>query len=377
MSIYLDYNATSPILPEVLEGMIDVYRNHYGNSSSRTHTYGQDAKRLVEEARKRVAYALSIDPAEVTFTSGSTESNNLAIQGLVPYGVESGKNHMVTTVIEHSSVLEPMHFLEQLGFKVDYVPVDFSGRVDLERLLSYVNDKTLLVSIMHGNNETGVIQPVKEIGEALAEKGVYFHIDASQTFGKLILELRSVKYDLLSCTAHKIYGPQGVGALIARQKRYRRLPIKPLLLGGGQEKGLRPGTVPVALVAGFGIAVEACIQHHDLWKGKFLSLRRQVMEQLDLVNHLVNGDQEFCLDNCINISFPGVDSEALMMAVRNDLALSNGSACTSYEYRPSHVLKAMGCPSESSIRISWGPFTEAIDLTPALAFVREFSAYIS
>ncbi|MCL6597502.1 MAG: cysteine desulfurase DndA [Alicyclobacillus macrosporangiidus] len=371
MAVYLDFNASTPVLPNVLDAMIDVYRNHFGNASSRTHIYGQDAKRLVDDARRKIAEVLGVNYTDIIFTSGATESNNLAIQGMAAYGRETGKTHIVTSVIEHSSVLEPIRMLQSQGFEVDYVPVDKSGRIDPSTLLSRVRKDTMLVSVMHANNETGIIQPVEEIGEALSDMGVFFHVDASQSFGKLIQSLRKTQYDLLSCTAHKVYGPQGIGALVTRQKRYRRPPLKPILYGGGHERGLRPGTLPVALIVGFGVAAETCLREHENWTEQFRAVRNQILKQLERVHYAVNGDQRYCLDNCINVSFPGVDSEALMMAVRDSLALSNGSACTSSEYRPSHVLEAMGCLAECAIRISWGPQISTVNLEPLLSFVAQ------
>lgn len=259
MAIYLDYNASAPIDERVLERMVDVYRSHYGNADSRTHIFGTDAKEIVASARKNIAEILAVDNTDVFFTSGSTESNNMAILGLLDYALESGRNHFITTSIEHKSVLESMKHLQKKGCVVDFVSPDASGRIKSEQILDLVTDKTLLVSMMHVNSETGIIQPIEEVGAALAETKTYFHVDATQGFGKLNDSLRNTKYNMLSITAHKLGGPQGIGAIIMRRDRtYRRPPIKPLMYGGQQERGYRPGTTPVALVAGFALAAELC-----------------------------------------------------------------------------------------------------------------------
>ena len=259
MAIYLDYNASAPIDERVLERMVDVYRSHYGNADSRTHIFGTDAKEIVASARKTIAEILAVDSTDVFFTSGSTESNNMAILGLLDYAIESGRNHFITTSIEHKSVLESMKHLQEKGCVVDFVSPDASGRIKPEQILDLVTDKTLLVSMMHVNSETGVIQPIEEVGAALAGTKTYFHVDATQGFGKLNDSLRDAKCNMLSITAHKLGGPQGIGALIMRRDRtYRRPPVKQLMYGGQQERGYRPGTTPVALVAGFALAAELC-----------------------------------------------------------------------------------------------------------------------
>ena len=219
MGIYLDYNASAPINPDVLDYMFDVYKNSYGNADSRTHDYGEGARKIVEDARSQVANLLDVGTGEVFFTSGSTESNNIAIQGLIDYAIENDKKHVITTTIEHKAVLETVKSLEKHGFEIDLVSPDESGRIAVEDVISLVKDNTLLVSIMHANNETGIIQPVKEIGNYLSEKGVLFHIDATQTCGKLVKELRELKYDMLSLSAHKFRGPQGIGALVLKQQK--------------------------------------------------------------------------------------------------------------------------------------------------------------
>ena len=264
MAVYLDFNATSPIDERVLKKMIEVYRSNYGNADSRTHIFGMKAKEIVNDARKTIAKILNVDNTDVFFTSGSTESNNMAIIGLLEFAQKSGRNHFITTAIEHKSVLEPMKFLEKHGCQVDYVYPDGSGRIKKEQILSLITNKTLLVSIMHVNSETGIIQPIEDIGRELANTEIYFHIDATQGFGKLNDVLRQTKYNMMSITAHKIGGPQGIGGLIMRRdNNYKRPPLIPLMYGGEQERGYRPGTTPVALVAGFALAAKICDQEEQ------------------------------------------------------------------------------------------------------------------
>lgn len=254
MGVYLDYNASTPIDERVLAEMVDVYRNHYGNADSRTHQFGSDTKHIVEQARQEVADLLAVPREAVYFTSGSTESNNMVLLGLEEYGNTTGRKHIITTAIEHKSILEPCRILESRGFEVEYVYPHEDGRVSAEDILERVREDTLLVSVIHVNNETGIIQPVKELGEALKERKVYFHIDASQSCGKLVEEIQQLSFDLMSVSAHKMYGPQGIGALIVRNKNGKRPDIRPLMYGGGQERGMRPGTLPVALICGLGAA---------------------------------------------------------------------------------------------------------------------------
>ena len=371
MSIYLDYNASAPIDSEVLKTMMDVYRNHIGNADSRTHTYGDGAREIVEAARKRVAELLKVTPGEVFFTSGATESNNIAIQGLYDYACKSGKNHIVTSTIEHKAILETVKEMGRRGFEVDLVDPDASGRIDPRKIFEIVRDNTLLVSVMHVNNETGVIQPIHEIGEELASRNILFHVDATQSCGKLVKELQTLKYSMLSFSAHKMEGPQGIGVLVLRKKSYKLPPVKPIMFGGQQEHGIRPGTVPVALVAGCGKACEIALNSHEENLKKLKSIKELILKLLieSGVSYSLNGDQSNCLDNTINICFHGVSSEALMLSSKQYCSVSNGSACTSSDYSPSYVLSAMGVPQnqiESSIRISWGPKTNIDELTEGM-----------
>lgn len=359
MSIYLDYNATTPINEDVLNVMIDVYRNHFGNADSRTHDYGDDCRKIVEKARSQVGSLLNVDKTEVFFTSGSTESSNIALQGLREYANKTGKHHIVTTSIEHKAVLETAKALASEGFEVEFVSPDHSGRVSAEDVLSRVREDTLVVSVMHVNNETGIIQPVIEIGEALFDKDVYFHVDATQSCGKLVDELRSLKYDMMSISAHKMEGPQGIGALILRKKKYRRPAVNPIMYGGPQEHGISPGTSPVALIAGFGKACEIASRTYEEAMRKCAALKETLIGQLDAskMKIQINGDQRHAVPTCLNFSIEGVSSEALMLSSKQYCGISNGSACNSNSYSPSYVLSAMGLSEDelkSSIRISWG-----------------------
>lgn len=367
MSVYLDYNATTPIDPRVLDVMIEVYRNDPGNADSRTHDFGEQARKVTENARKQVAELLGVTPEEVFFTSGSTESNNITIQGLREYAASTGKKHIITSSIEHKSVLNTVKYMESQGFDVDYVSPDLSGRISAEDVLSRVREDTLLVSIMHVNNETGTIQPVKEIGDALAEKDVLFHVDATQSCGKLVDEIRDLNYDMLSLSAHKFRGPQGIGALILKRRNYKLPPVKNVYFGGQQEHGLRPGTTPVALVAGMGKACELAQAEYKEEAKENKAIRDEMLELLkkEGVRYELNGDPQYCIDSTLNICFDGVSSEALMLSTKQYCAISNGSACTSKSYDPSYVLTAMGISVdkiESSVRISWGPGVQNKDI---------------
>lgn len=369
MGLYLDYNASAPIDPRVLDYMIDVYRNSVGNADSRTHDYGDAARRIVEQARHSVADILGIKSDEVIFTSGSTESNNIVIQGLKSYGIESGKKHVITTSIEHKAVLESAKSLIRDGFEVSFVEPDSTGRVSAEKIINLIRDDTLLVSVMHVNNETGIIQPVIEIGEYLQDKDVFFHVDATQSFGKLVDDLKDLKYDMLSMSAHKIYGPQGVGALVLRKKRYRFPPVQGIMYGGQQEHGIRPGTMPVALIAGLGKACSIAESEYKENEKKCKEIKNSLIEILDRTgaNYTIIGNQDYCVSSTLNVSFSGVSAEALMIATRQYAAVSNGSACNSNSYNPSYVLTAMKIPDaiiDGAIRISWGPLVnkdECID----------------
>lgn len=356
MPLYMDYNASSPIDSRVLDTMVDVYHNYYGNPSSH-HQFGEEANRLVKHARSLIAEILSVEPNEVFFTSGATESNNIVILGLARLGREKGKMHIVSTTIEHKAVLEPLKYLATQGFEIELVPVGSSGRVEVDEVLKRVRPDTLLVSVMHANNETGIIQPVEEIGQELSKSDTYFHIDAAQTFGKLVEELKVIRFDLLSLSGHKIYGPQGIGALIRRRHGYQIPRVDPIMWGGGHEDSLRPGTLPVALIVGLGKTAELSAKEYEERRVQNRKIRKSILKQLQNLNHILIGDQEHAISHTLCVSFPDINNEALKIVIKDDIAISNGSACTN-RYESSHVLTAMELEPriiESTVRISWGP----------------------
>ena len=356
MPIYLDNNATTPLEPEVREVMLRYFDLEYGNAGSRTHEFGSRANKAVQFAREQIATLASADPSEVIFTSGATEANNLAILGLADHGRRTGRQHLVTTAIEHKAVLEPMKVLENQGFELTIVGVGKSGRVLPEDVLAAVRDDTLLVSIMHANNETGILQPIGEIASGLKAHTAYFHVDAVQGFGKDLEGPRHARIDMLSVSAHKLFGPKGGGALIARRRGYERPPLKPLMFGGGQERALRPGTLPVPLIAGFGAAAAIAMRDHLLRRSASFTERQLALKEFEPLKPILIGDQSHALGHVLTLGFMGVDSEALMLALRDDVAISNGSACTSARREASHVLTAMGLDQEtieSIVRLSW------------------------
>ena len=373
MSLYLDYNASSPVLPEVLDVMISVYKNTPGNADSRTHVYGTNAKKLVLESRRTIASILAVDPTEMIFTSGSTESNNTCILGIADYANKTGKKHIITTAIEHKAILEPLKILQNKGFDVEYIKPDASGRINAEQLLASVRADTVLVSVMFVNSETGIIQPVHQIGKALKSQGVLFHVDATQALGKLNSEIRSLDYDMMSITAHKIGGPQGIGALILkRNDSYQSPPITPLMYGGHQERGFRPGTTPVALIAGFAKAVELCENNLQSSIDGCIRIKNNFYKALDGLTYTINGDPQYCIPSTINISIDGLDAEAAFLCLGDDYAFSNGSACNSSTHELSYVLDAMDLSEKrkaEAIRLSWNG-KEDIDFTPFVNIVR-------
>lgn len=363
MAVYLDCNATTPIEPEVLESIVRYLGGEYGNAGSRTHEFGVRAKQAVERAREQVAAVVAARRDDVIFTSGATESNNIVLLGLGGHTDNASRRHIVSTAIEHKAVLEPLEHLRQQGFEVTLVHPDQSGRVDSQAVLAAVRPDTLLVSVMHANNETGVIQPIEEIAAGLPDE-VWFHVDAAQTFGKLIAPLQDPRIDLISVSAHKVYGPKGVGALISRRRHGKRASIAPLMFGGGQERAMRPGTHPVHLIAGLGMAAQLAMRDHAPRQAACLRFRDEALTAVTQLGGQMNGDQEHCLPHVLNVSLPGLNSEAAMVTLKGLLALSNGSACTSTSYEPSHVLVAMGLDQDridNALRLSWCHLTPAVD----------------
>lgn len=362
--IYLDCNATTPLEPEVKDVLLHFLIEEFGNEGSRTHEHGARAKQAVQKARDQVAAVIAAKRDEVIFTSGATESNNIAILGLRSAEREQEKRHVITTAIEHKAVLEPCAALEQEGFEVSRLPVTSGGFVEPDAVQTALRPDTLLVSIMQANNETGIRQPLDRIAEVLSDHPAYFHTDAAQGFGKDVETLRNPRIDLISISGHKIYAPKGIGALIVRRRGFERPPLKPLAFGGGQERGLRPGTLPVALIAALGEAAEIALRDHAKRRQINVRIRGQAMAALTKLNPRFTGELSRSLDHVINVAFPGLDSEALILALKDLVAISNGSACTSSSYSPSHVLKAMGMTDDEAnacVRISWCHLTPEVD----------------
>ena len=363
MTTYLDCNATTPISPEVAEIVSKYLFEEFGNSGSRTHEFGVNAKKAVELARKYVAEVVDADKTEVVFTSGATESNNIAILGLKQFAESSGKKHIITSAIEHKAVLEPINELEKEGYEVTYLKPDNSGLISTESLQDALREDTLLISIMHINNETGSIQPIDSFCEILSNSDAFFHVDAAQSFGKYSEALKNKRIDMTSISGHKVYAPKGVGALITRKRGLKKIPLKPLMFGGGQERGLRPGTLPVALIAGLGEASRISMRDADDWLEHCQDLKNKAIEELSCFNIQINGKNTAA--NVLNFSIPGLNSEAALVALKGIIAVSNGSACTSSSYTPSHVLTAMNLDDEridSAIRMSWCYMTKELPL---------------
>lgn len=362
--VYLDCNATTPLDPEVREVLLHYLTDDFGNEGSRTHEYGARAKQAVQKARDQVAAVVGAKRDEVIFTSGATESNNLAILGLRAAGIEQGKRHIITTTIEHKAVLEPCTVLAKDGFEITYLPVGSSGVVDSEELSKALRPDTLLVSVMQVNNETGVRQPLDEIADILKGHSAYFHTDAAQGFGKDLEPLLNQRIDLISVSGHKLYAPKGIGALITRRRGYERPPLQPLVYGGGQERGLRPGTLPVAMIAALGTSAEIAVRDNEKRRQICKGIREKTLAALAPLGPRITGDQNLVMDHVLNIAFGGLDSEALIVALKDQIAISNGSACTSSNYTPSHVLKAMGMSDDEAnacIRISWCHMTPEVN----------------
>ena len=362
--VYLDCNATTPLEPAVQTVLFHHLSEEFGNAGSRTHEYGSRAKVAVQKARDQVAAVVGAKREEVIFTSGATESNNLALLGLREFGEKTGRRHIVSTTVEHKAVLEPLEQLAAHGFTVTLISPDKGGAVSAEAIRAALRPDTLLVSVMHVNNETGIEQPIGEIATVLNGHEAFFHVDAAQSFGKVLAVLRNPRIELISVSAHKIYGPKGVGALIVRRRGYDRIPLAPLVFGGGQERGLRPGTQPVGLIVALGEASEVAIREQAKREKRCRAIKEQALAALTSAGGEPVGNQTRSLPSTLNIRFPGLDSEALMVATKDLIAISNGSACTSSSYTPSHVLKAMGfddVTANQCVRISWCHLTPDVD----------------
>lgn len=370
--VYLDCNATTPIDPRVLEAVIRFSAEEFGSAGSQTHVFGARARLACEGARSAIASLVGAESEDVIFTSGATESNNLALMGLAAFGEQSGRKHIVSTEIEHKSVLKPLEALSRRGFDVELVRPVSGGWVEAEAILERVRPETLLVSVMQVNNETGVFQPIEEIAAGLSGLDAYFHVDAVQGFGRRLEGLREKRLDLISVSAHKIYGPKGIGALIAR--RLDRLPLSPLFYGGGQEGGMRPGTLPVQLVVGFGVAASTAERERTEREMRCQRFRRKLLEALTPLAPVRNGEEDRCMPHVLNVSFPGVDAEEVIDAVGDLIAISNGSACASQSLSASHVVRAMGRAEEvvrGAVRFSWCHMTEDVEWEKVLQRIRQ------
>lgn len=367
LPVYLDYNATTPVDQKVLEVMLPYFTEHFGNAASRSHAYGWEAEEAVEQARERVAKLINAEPKEIIFTSGATEGVNLAIKGVYEMYAPKG-NHIITCATEHKAVLDTCKHLEKLGAEITYLPVQPDGLLDLKQLESSIKESTILIAIMYANNETGVIQPMKEISAIAKRRGILFFSDGTQAAGKIPVDVSNDGIDLMAFSAHKMYGPKGVGALYVRRKN-PRVRVTAQMDGGGHERGMRSGTLNVPGIVGFGKACEICRLNMEE-EAKRIKKSRDKLEEalLKLEETYLNGDKENRLPHVTNISFRYVESEGLMLGCNKNIAMSSGSACTSASVEPSHVLKALGLSDElahSSLRFSLGRFTteEEIDYT--------------
>jgi cysteine desulfurase len=363
--IYLDHNATTPLDPRVLDAMLPFLKEGFGNAASRHHTLGTDAAAAVETARAQVAAVIGAQPREIVWTSGATESNNLAIKGVAAAQTYAKKRHLITVATEHRAVHDPCDHLEHGGYRLSVLDVDRLGHLDLAALEKAIGEDTLLVSVMHANNETGVLHPIREIGALCKKKGVLFHTDAAQSFGKEPIDVAADSIDLLSASGHKIHGPKGVAFLYVRH-RDPHVRCEPLIHGGGHERGLRSGTLNVPAIVGMGVAASLCAPEEQ---DRIRALRDRLEKALGAP---VNGDPVRRLANTTNLSFPGVEAAALMKRLPN-VALSTSSACTSASMQPSYVLRAMGCDEATigaSLRFSLGRYSNIEDIDAAVSMIR-------
>lgn len=362
MAVYLDCAATTPIDPRVGAEVMHYLTDEFGNAGSRTHDYGRRARNAVESARDQIAKVIGASRGDVFFTSGATESNNLAILG---FAGQFPHRHIITSSIEHPSVLGPFSELARRGIDVTWIEQFHDGSVDPEAVRDALRPETILVSVMHANNETGVIQPVGAIANLLGDHPAYFHVDAAQSFGKDVPALQHPRIDMISISGHKIYAPKGIGALILRKRASGRPPVKALLFGGGQERGLRPGTLPVHLIAGLGKAAELALAEWQPRRDRCLHFRTQLLNGLVPLKPQIHGDPDRCLPNILNLSIPGVDAETLIETWAPYAAISDGAACSSATHTCSHVLSAMGLPDhqiQGAVRLSWYHDSQLPDL---------------
>jgi cysteine desulfurase len=372
LPVYLDYQATTPMDPRVLEKMLPYFTEKFGNPHSRSHAYGWESEAATDLAREQVAALIGASEKEIVFTSGATESNNIALKGVARF-YKDKKNHIITPVTEHKCVLDSLRHLEQEGFEITYLPVQTNGLIDLDVLRAAMKENTLLVSVMGINNEVGVIQPLAEIGKLCREKGAFFHVDAAQAFGKIPLDVEAMNIDLMSISGHKIYGPKGIGAMYVRRRP--RIRLEPLFSGGGQERGFRSGTLPTPLVVGLGeaAAIAKAEMAQDEAHVRRLSDRFLAAVLDGIPDVFMNGHREMRWPGNINLSFAYVEGESMIMAIK-DLAVSSGSACTSASLEPSYVLRALGVGEElahTSIRFGIGRFTTDAEVDFAINLIQE------
>ncbi|MFZ1418198.1 MAG: IscS subfamily cysteine desulfurase [Burkholderiaceae bacterium] len=371
MPIYMDYSATTPIDPRVAQKMIPYITEHFGNPASRSHPYGWEAEEAVEEARAQVAALVNADPREIVFTSGATESDNLALKGIAEFYQDRGK-HIITVKTEHKAILDTARELERKGFEVTYLDVLENGLIDLDALKAAIRPDTILVSVMMVNNEIGVIQDIEAIGELCRDKGVFFHVDAAQATGKVEIDLQKLKVDLMSFSAHKTYGPKGIGALYVRRKPRVRLEAQ--MHGGGHERGMRSGTLATHQIVGMGEAFRIAKEEMDEENARIKALRDRLWAGLSTMEEVhINGDMTQRVPHNLNVSFNFVEGESLMMAIK-DVAVSSGSACTSASLEPSYVLRALGRSDElahSSIRFTVGRFTTEAEIDAVVKLLQD------
>ena len=369
--VYLDYGATTPVDPRVVDKMVPWLYEHFGNPASSSHSYGQEAREAVEEARSQVAQMINADPREIVWTSGATESDNLAIKGIAHFYKDRGK-HLITVKTEHKAVLDSMRHLESEGYDVTYMDVLPNGLLDLEALKAAMRDDTILVSVMAVNNEIGVIQDINAIGQMCRERGIFFHVDATQAIGKLHFDMTKDPIDLMSMSGHKVYGPKGIGALYVRRKP--RVRLEPQIHGGGHERGMRSGTLATHQIVGMGEAYRLARLEMDEENARFEKLRDKLWAGIqEIPDVYLNGDWEHRVATNLNVSFAFIEGESLMLALK-DIAVSSGSACTSASLEPSFVLRALGRDDElahSSIRFTLGRFTTEEEIDYVVAQLKE------
>jgi len=374
MPAYLDCNATTPVEKEVALEVQRFLTEEYGNPASPVHMYGTMARMAVEKARRDVAALVSAQPDEVVFTSGATESNNLALLGMAPDGLKTGRTHVIYSAIEHKAVLEPVERLKEMGFEITIVPVNSGGMVSVAALAEALRPETLCVSIMHVNNETGVVQPLDQVVEILRDHSAWLHVDAAQGFGKELDLLRLQRIDMISISAHKIFGPKGIGALVCRKRGADYPPLTPLMLGGGQEQGLRPGTLAAHLIVGLGTAARIAQRDHQQRQESCLAFRQALVKALTPYGIIIHGDPQHTLPHTLNLSIPGVEAHTALSSLKGLLAFSNGSACTAHSQEPSHVLLAMGVQGrllEEAIRLSWCHLTKPVDWPKVCSIINQ------